>query len=377
MALENYLDTLNVKVTWKDLATQIGMDPSNFTHAKKGKDIGFLYLLKISQLLAGDSFDSILKDWCLKLNQPINIKYALEYLTINRFDTELEQLLDKISNKSNSKELNDWADAYRIFLLYLREDEMSIVMSELKKYNPKNFETKILADIIDIHCKQVDGEYKAMCNLIENLLPSIELIENDYIKTCYKTRLMELLSHVKLYYFNDPTTARSIAKEIIFSKIGPKFSANSYYIVGMSYLYEDYELCMSNLLEYRKLCKKIGNISRVRTIDDKDIPFVNSIWGKHNVCPVTNDISELAHYEAKYGDKEKALEMIEKSLKSDKLSGYKLYYKALATNDLTTFMESIIYFVTKSGNKFGAMLPYEHLKGDPAYKKMADMLLDA
>jgi hypothetical protein len=373
--LENYLDSLDTKITWKQLAMSIGIDPSAFSHLKKGTEIGFPYLLKISQLLAGDKFDTILRDWCLKLHKPQNIKYALEYLSINGFKDELKIVLDQISNCN--RELTDWAQAYKILHMYLDMADAPTILLELKNYNPKLPETKILYDIIEIYCKQLNTEYSSMCSLSENLIPVIDNLEDEYIKKCYTIRLKELLSHVYLFNYNKPSKAREYAYEVIFSNIGAKFAAHSYYIVGMSFLHEDFTKCLENIMEYRKICERLGREDLVNIVDNNDIPFVRSVWKKHNEAPVTKDVSEIAHYEAMCGDKAKALELVETAIAAQGISGYKLYYKALATDDKSLFMQSMIYFITKSGNKFAAQLPYEHLKNDAMFKDMAAMLLGA
>jgi hypothetical protein len=118
----------------------------------------------------------------------------------------------------------------------------------------------------------------------------------------------------------------------------------------------------------------MGRTSEVKIVDENDLPFINNVWNKHSEQPKTNDISEKAHYEAKNGDKNLALEMVDKAIENDGASGFKLYYKALATGDKTLFMQSLIFFVTKKGDKFYANLPYKHLEIDPVFKPMADLL---
>ncbi|WP_127485826.1 AimR family lysis-lysogeny pheromone receptor [Neobacillus mesonae] len=373
--LENYLDSLDTKITWKQLAISIGIDPSAFSHLKKGTEIGFPYLLKISQLLAGDKFDTILRDWCLKLHKPQNIKYALEYLSINGFTKELELILNKIPD--SHRELSDWCQGYRILLSYLNKDDVTTVLSQLKNYNPKHLQTKVLADILEIYCKNLNREYHSMCSLAESLYPIIENIEDEYIRKCYKIRLKENLVDVYLYYYNNPVKAREFAKEVISTNLGAKFTAHSYYIVGMSFLFEDYDKCYKNIMEYRKICMRLGRQDLADIIDNQDIPFMRSVWCKHVESPKTKDISEIAHYEAICGDKAKAIDIIEKAIDEQGVSGYKLYYKGLATGDKSIFMQSMVHFVTKSGNKFAAQLPYEHLKNDATFKDIARMLLDA
>lgn len=374
--LENYIDSLDVKITWRQLANKIGIDPSAFSHLKKGKEIGFTYLLKISQVLAGHKFDTVLKDWCLKLRKPQNIKYALEYLSINRFHEEMLILIDRVENESPSRELLDYVLIYKILHMHITRQDVGLIEKELRSYSAKNYETSILADIISIYCKHSSREFESMCSLANAVEPSVNDIQDTYIRTCYQVRLKEIQASVYLYNRNDPLTARKYANEVISSNIGAKFAAHSYYIVGMSYLFEDYDECLNNIIEYKKICERLGCYNLVKIVENNDIPFVKSMWDKHTERPITEDISEIAHYEAKYGNKALALELLDKAIEeSGSLSGYKLYYKAIAANDKSLFLQSMVCFVNKAGDRFSAQLPYEHLKDDPTFKAVADMLM--
>ena len=177
-----------------------------------------------------------------------------------------------------------------------------------------------------------------------------------------------------MYKFNNKEIARNYAEEIISKNFSPTFNANASYLLGMSYLFDNYEKCLGNILKHRELLIESERKSEIEVIDNNDLPFINNIWRKHSEQPKTNDISEKAHYEAVNGDKTLALKLIDDAIEKEGLSGFKLYYKALATDDKSLFMQSLIFFINRKGDKFYASLPYEHLKGDPIYKPMADLL---
>lgn len=186
---------------------------------------------------------------------------------------------------------------------------------------------------------------------------------------------MELESRILLFHENNPEKAREVANKIIFSEIGARLVSQSYYIIGMSFLYSDYDKCISNILKYRDMNYDIGRHDQVELIDNHDIPFIKNYWTKYLHRPETSDISEIAHYEARKGNSGESLTLLEKAIEVDGESGFKLYYKGLATNDPNDFMESLIMFV-KKGDKFFAQLPYERLKKNATYKKLADRLLN-
>jgi hypothetical protein len=189
-------------------------------------------------------------------------------------------------------------------------------------------------------------------------------------------QLKNCLAFVNLYKKNNIELARKYAEEIISSNFSATFTANASYLLGMSYLFDNYDLCLGNILRYRELLKESGRMSEIKIVNENDIPFINNIWNKHSEYPKTNDISELAHYEALNGDKDLALKLVNRSIQENGKSGFKLYYKALATGDKSLFMESLIFFINKKGDKFYAILPFQHLKDDPMFGSMAKLLFN-
>lgn len=315
-----------------------------------------------------------IKTWCFTLQQPSNIRHALEYLAINQHADELEQLINKINNEQPTRELTEWANGYSILLSYLKGHDVSEILSDLRVYTPKSLEMKLLAIIIEMYCKIWTKEYNSAFNLAKGMDISISEIKEEFIKESLGLRLKEILSNLYLYRMNDPEKARDYAIEIISSDLCATLSTNASYILGMSYLFNNYEKCLGNILEYREKLIRYGRHEHAKVVDKSDLPFIKNVWNKHTEQPKTSDISELAHYEALYGSKELALESIDKALEQ-KVTGFRLYYKALATNDKSHFMQALIFFC-KKGDKFFANLPYEHLKGDPVYQPMADMMVN-
>jgi hypothetical protein len=374
--IEETLDTLDTKVTWKDIADAADISKSALSHFKKGTELKFPTLLKVAKFIFESDYFLKFKTWCLSLNQPMNIRYALEYLSLNKQVVELENLIQKIYNDYPTKELLDWANVYKILLDYLKGGNLEVILDQLRMYNPKYPETRILASVIEVYCKNKMREYTSMKSIISGLDLSISQIKEDYIKESFNTRLNEILSYVYLHKENNPNKARECANKIISSDLSAVLSANAYYIVGMSYLYEDYDTCLGNVMKYREMLVKQERYSQVIVVDNNDFPFIKNVWRKHTKQPSTNDISEIAHFAALTGEKELASKLINKAIEEEGLSGFKLYYKALATGDKSLYMQSLIYFVSKKGDKFFANLPYNQLKDDETFKSMADLLFN-
>lgn len=373
--IEEALDSREVKATWKDIADAAGVTKGALSNFKKGTELKFAHLLKIAKFLFEKDCTTNFKEWCLNFRHPSNLKYALDYLAVNRQVEELENLITKIKSEQTNKDLLDWADGYSLLAMYLRgKDDPAHVLNYLRLYTPKTLEMKVLVIITEIWCRNKMREYGTMNSLISGLELSIEAIEDELIKESYTMQVKEALAYVQLYKFNNKELARIYANEIISANLSAAFNANATYLLGMSYLFDNYDECLGNILKHRELLKETGRHKEIKIVDENDLPFINNIWKKHSEQPKTNDISEIAHYEALVGDRKLALELVDRSIEKDGTSGFKLYYKALATNDKSLFMQSLIYFISKKGDRFFANLPYEHLKGDPVYQPMADLL---
>lgn len=373
-AIEEALDNSTTKISWHDLAKAAGISKSALSHFKNGTELKFPNLLSIAKFVFKNDYINVFKDWCLNLTQPKNIRYSLEYLAVNRHVDELEVLIGKINKRPNNQKLVDWASTYSIILSYLKGDSIESVIRSCRTTSPKSIEMKILIEIVLIYCRLRRHEYTSTLTDIQGLDIYIQQIEEDFVKESFSLRLKEVQSYLTLYKFNDPIKAREYAEEIISSESSAVLVTNSYYIVGMSYLFDNYDKCLGNIMKYRELLVESGRVKEINEVDNNDLPFINNIWKKHQSKPETNDISEIAHYEAVMGNKELAVELIDKAINEDGQSGFKLYYKALITNDTSLFMHSLIHFISKKGDKFYANLPYMHLKSDPVYKPMADTL---
>lgn len=374
--IENALDFSKFKMTWTDVAVAVGLSKSSFSHLKNGSEMKFFNLLGVADFLFKNKCLEKFKKWCLSFNQPKNLKYALEYLAVNRQVAELDELIKKIYRVQKDQNLLNTAKGYEILLMYLNKEDSAKVISELRGYEPKSFEMKILSVIIEIWALNRLREYSSMQTLINGLEKSISDVSDEYIRKSFSLQVKEAKSYATLYKFNDIENARKMAHEIIEENFSATFAANASYLLGTSYLFEDYDICLGYMNEYKKFLIDAGREDDIVAVDKYDIPFINNYWNKRHSSLTGIDPSEIAHYEAQNGDKQLAVDIINESIKQEGVSGFKLYYKALATQDDTLFMQSMVYFVSKKGDKFYANLPYRYLKDSVVYKPIADLLME-
>ncbi|WP_102273220.1 AimR family lysis-lysogeny pheromone receptor [Cytobacillus massiliigabonensis] len=377
--IEESMDLLDKKITWKDLATAVKLSPGSLTNLKNGAEMKFPTLLEIAKFIYKNEHINRFKKWCLNFDSPKNLRFALEYLAVNRQLKELDELIMKITKQRTDQTMKEWAQGYSILSRYLKREKAEDIINELRGFTPKTKEMQILALITEVWCRYKLNDFKTMSLLISGLEYAINKINEDFIRDSYGIRLNEVLAYVNLYKFNNITLAREIAEKIIFSNCSATFTTSASYILGMSFLFDNYEKCLGYIERHRELLVESGRLKELEVIDNCDIPFINNVWRKQE-RPNTNDISELAHFEAVVGNKELALELINKAIENEekegrKPSGFKFYYKALATNDASLFMKSLIMF-SKNGDKFYANLPYKYLKEDETFKSMAALLID-
>lgn len=374
-SIEEIMDTKETKICWTEIANAAGVTKAAISGFRNGSELKFNSLLNIAKFLLDKSYMNVFKRWCLNLHQPKNLRHALEYLALNRQLEELEKLIKKIQGEYTDTKLLDWADGYSYLLMYLKGANYEDILSKIRSFQPKTHEIKVLVTLVEVWCRYKLFDFKIMSSLIIGLENSIKEIKEVFIRDSYLVRLNEALAYVNLYKYDNRELARHYAEEIISSKISPTFTAGAAYLLGMSYLFDDFDLCLGHILRHRELLKEAGREREIAIIDNNDIPFITNIWEKYSEQPQTSDISEKAHYEATVGNKELALRLVDEAIENSGLSGFKAYYKALATGDISMFMQSLIIFV-KKGDKFYANLPYKHLKSDPVYKQMADLLLN-
>jgi transcriptional regulator with XRE-family HTH domain len=378
--LEEYLDRSEKKITWTEVAKKIGLTISALSHIKNGKiEPNFISALNLAKFVAElsgkNDYVDVFSDLCLTFERPKNIKCAFEFLASHGKLDHLEKLIDVVKKKYNSRDLNDWEEIYSILLMYKRNPKDFSYIHRLRAYSPKQLETKILSVLLEIYYLYVQQEYNSIFTLSESIEGCLDHIKDPYIKSSYSHRLFQMLAYAYLYRFDKPEKARHYAQKIISNNFCADLAVDSYYIMGMSFFFEDCDKCLAYLNKYVELLEQRGGYDLADSIKKNDIPFVQAHWGRPQSFEENVALSEKAHYEAKWGNKEIALRLIEECLVLEGVSPFKLYYKALATGEANLFLESLIIF-SKKGNKFYAKLPYEYLKNHPSLGNAARLLLD-
>jgi len=370
--IEEQLDRLNERVTWSELAKKLGVNPGTISHFRNnGIELNFQSLLNLSKFLYNNNYVHVMSEWCLNLRLPKNLKCALEFLSVNLKLDELEKLIQIIEEQYDSRDLKNWVDIYKIMLKRQRNQSNLDFIEDVRRFSPKTVETKLLSMIMELYYFYSINDYKTMLKKSNDLISAFTVVKDEFIRSSFESRLYEIIAYTCLHNLADLEAARKYATKIFSQKVCAVFTLSSYYLMGMSFLFEDYDKCLYYLKEYEKLLRVYNFKSFLESLHNQDIPFINNLWGKTTNPEEINDMSERAHYEAKYGNKKTAIEILDKLDETP----FRLYYRGIAENDSTILLKSLIKFM-KQGNKFYAKLPYDVLVKDEKMAEIARLIYE-
>jgi hypothetical protein len=341
---------------------------SAFLSSGGKKTIDFIYFIRAVRLIRPNHEEEFMKQVCPCLLRPQNLRVAMEYAaTFNYYD--LQRVLYDI-NVGMGRENKDFAEAYKIYLDFQEKTKSNEeLFEELESYSPKYLETRLFKLIIQCSLYYRERNYKEMHRCSTLLYKEIGQVKNEYLRESYMSRICDIIARTYLFYKNDVKKARFFAGALRDNEFSAKRKIHSLYIYGMSYFYDDYEKSLTYLKQYRDELKAIGNSAAALTIDNKEISFLKNQWDQHEGFH-SNDPAEMAHYYAKIGESEKAVEILD-TLGS--LTPFQHYYKGLATNNPESLSISFVEFMRK-GERFFAALPKNELNKYENYGFFAELL---
>ncbi|MFE7820547.1 AimR family lysis-lysogeny pheromone receptor [Priestia megaterium] len=372
-ALETMLDCLEENIPVKDLARIAEVDVRTMRrYLYEGVEPGFCKLYKISRSLFKDDVQLI--DWAYKLELPENIKAAMEYLSLNK---NLDVLNDYIKVKvdtSTNKNLKRWGALYGMISSYeageIKNKEM---LDKVRKVSTNDSEMKLLLNLVEANvCYRILSTSAAYLHTMSRICDEIEQdvydLKDCFFRMSFEVRLNDLLGKRFLYVLADVEKAREHAAKNISQDICAIFKANSYYLLGTSFTFESYELSVLNTKQAIDVYREANYEGFADELERWFLPFLDA----HHGVKVTEGVPVvIAHYEAKWGDKGKALEIIEKEVSEAEEAMYYFYYKGLATNDSDMLFKSLSQFL-KVGDLFFAQLPLEQLRKSETLKSVAE-----
>lgn len=377
--LAREMEGIHRDTTNQELATAIGADPSTVSRFFKFElEFSFTNYLKAVKFLCPDREKEVMKEIIsimVEQEQKQSVRFGMEYLSTSNM---LIYLYEVIENQMQApKENRDWAKCYKLLADHKKGSlDKKELLEAANSLDPKFKETKLFKKILILYAYLRLSTYTLFFPLLNEVEKDLSLFKHEYIRESFSVRLQELKSHAYLYAANDVKKARFYAKNVINSPyVCADFKYNSYYVVGMSYLFEDYEKCVGSLREYVKGLKVSGLRDveeRIHYVLSNDIAFAKILWGIELNSFRTEDILESAHIKIKQGKSEEAIKTLERY--EDKEDPFYLCYFGLATNNPNIIVDSLTAMIGK-GNKFLANIPHMYLKQFSAYSYIADSIM--
>ena len=356
----------------KELAQAIGVSEATISRFLDGEnELSFGSIVKAVRFLVPENHFEVMAKVIPLIDQPASVRSVLEYYSVNRQLENLAQHIEMLS-ATTCRTNKDWAKMYAFSAKFQsRKHDNEDFLEELLDYSPKYPETKVFVKLLICRVYYQLRNFKMMFRVAKKVEKAVESLNNEYIRDCYTARLCEIYSQGYLYANGDVDKARFYANNVILSKIGATYEYYAYYTIGTSFMFESYEKALEHFNKYRELVSKDGREDLTSSIDKKDIPFLQNVWGKKPDNFDIIDETEKAHYYASVGESEKANEI----LNGNSETPFRTYYRGLANKDMRVMYEAMVKFIS-NGDKFYSNLAKRELSKSETFSFVANSLYD-
>lgn len=279
---------------------------------------------------------------------------------IGEFDL-LSTLIEKC-REEKTKLTNEWAELYQI---ELRKEDLidNEFLYRTKKATIKSPEMKIMLETLRIYLLHRMEDHLSIDKLLDEALPQIDYLENDYMKLALKMRLHSttMISCLRL---NLIQKVRAIGEDYLQQKkmleCFPIKYAQVIHSYALSFLYDDPDRAIQLLDLSQKILLQIDNPhsewSQRQNI--QTIAFLKNVWGMEQDEPV--DLGEKIHYfiaRKEFGSAQKLLKHLKKT---KPLTEFQTYYWGVAFQDKESLQKAYELF-RSNGDFFFAVLPVRAL----------------
>ncbi|UOE93789.1 AimR family lysis-lysogeny pheromone receptor [Alkalihalobacillus sp. LMS39] len=338
--------------------------------------LDFGKLLDIINVISPENSAEIIKQYIetIDVNHP-TAQQVLEYVFINRFDycySFLNRMLEAMNEenryfatvyKLHYKNLSQW------FQYDLNEIASSPTLHAFKTII--ELYSLYTHDHIPTALRKKDYVEYTINNFVQD-----EFIRKYYLVHYYRVLMIILLNQDEI------SECRRMANEILRLKdrVGYNFLKNAYHVLGMSYLFEDYDKGIHYLYKTRELYK-IHPFSYDGDLHSS-INLHQILWGEEPEDLRFNseknlDIHDIVHYYIMKNDYAKArqtlLKVNEDEIK-ERDNAFHFLYKGILEDNTDHFYKSIMLF-KQIGDKLHCQLPINELKKRGLNPLLIDTLL--
>ncbi|MES5896928.1 AimR family lysis-lysogeny pheromone receptor [Bacillus cereus group sp. RP43] len=310
-------------------------------------------------------------EYCEKIKGNKNLKIGMEFAHA-RGEFDLLETLIKKAELSKNEVTKEWAEVYRI--LYSRSKEGLVGKSlltevEKKRKTIKSTEMNLLLDIIYCYGVYDLSDYRFLyryaCDVKEKIENEISQKEK-FLTQSFTIKINESI-HATSLTLCKIKEAREYA-HYLMDYLGepgkyPIPQASALYVLGESYIFEDYNKAKVHL---EQALYALGDTFNDKMKNKKKcimntLNFLKVYHSKDLDDLYLTDPAEIAFLEIKKGNKEKAIEILNGLEKQNgKLSAFQLCYMGIAKEDRKLIEKSLKKF-EEIGNIFYAQLPKLYL----------------
>jgi hypothetical protein len=372
--INNGLDILPRKFSHEEIGNIVGLKRNTVTEILNSdrECTSFIIFLQLSKLVNPRNYINQMSLWSRLFRKTENVKYSLEFLSANR---NFKALIDYINEirLTGSKKLQSILDAYELIAEYQSTVKVpKDFIDKIYKLRETVPEARFLKKMLEVYYYNDFSEMNKIADKLQEAEELLQKVEKESLRSMYEIRLIEMKSTYTLFKSNDTQGTREYCRKIM-DKIdfyGATYEANVYYKIGMSYFFEDSDLCLFNLRKAAELYRENGDIDFAHNIERNETNLAKVFWGKITDVEEVKGTSSEAHYLAMIGRKEEALEVIDR-LDAD--SPFTRYYRGLAEDNPFLLCESFKLLRDK-GNALYEKLPMIALEKYPEAKGLLKLL---
>jgi tetratricopeptide (TPR) repeat protein len=373
--VEDSMDKLPYKMTWKNIADEVGMSESAFSKFKRGSELNFAALFTIAKILHPDTYHTVIADWSRHVEGATNLCFAMEYMSANRlFDVAEEKLQMMRDYNSSSLLLADLCDMYTL-LIERQRLEVGIPTNFIQRVDnvkARTPEGRFLRQMLRVYYHSDMRHMAAMQECLSVAEELLDRVQNVDLRDLYTLRIKESKAISLLFNYNRKEEARSLCEEIINSDVldNTIYRAGSFFRMATSYMFGSYDMTAAYFKKAIAIYRANGRHEAAVSVESNELEFAAVLWDKVQDPSELKDESNRAFYYAKHGRKSEALAVIT-TLNSE--SPFTRYYTGLAKEDPAILVESLILFL-KGGDNFYSALPFNELQNYPQFRGVADLL---
>lgn len=282
----------------------------------------------------------------------------LEYLSVNRLLDDMKDLIERMSLCKNN-ESREFAKVYSIHheyqTGYYNLDDVKFI-NNINGIKTNVIELRVKLNLMKFYGFYRQENYRNAYDISKYIDHEIEFIDDEYLKSIYKTRYNEVMSYIYLRVRDDVEEARKRAEQIINENNVIGAVAYAYYTLGCSYIFTSYDESLGNFNKCIELYEAANRDKAVINDVKSKVDLLHVLWDKED------DLYSLYPKlikNAKKGiltesDLEKSRDLIDKD--------FYFLIKGIKENNTDLLLQSLILFIKKGDVFIGNIPKIELLK---------------